>query len=238
MHDKYSYSLKMNEKFQQKEIQMEDIDLYKLPKDILVKLLATIREDVETNLEQKYKQQIQKLKIKEEILEEISDDLDERGIFYNYERCSHENCPHYMIENENDIICQTDNMFSCEGCVEVYYCSTHYSMYLNDNMLCSNCFGSDANPQVEEVIQIRVPETNDKETNDKETNDKETNDKETNDKANDDSSDEYKCEVIALNNNPNTFYAINHGYIIRVREDGSLFILGIVQIDQYTLHEI
>jgi hypothetical protein len=195
---------------------MEDIDLYKLPKDILVKLLATIRQDVEKNLEQKYNQQIQKLKIKEEMLKEIKDDLDERGIFYNYERCSHESCLHYMIENENDIICQTNDMFFCEGCLEVYYCSTHAHLYLNSDMLCSSCLGHQPNPQQ----HIEEPILNEDE--------------------------EHRCEmcgndgisVIEIKNLPNTFYSIKFGYIIRIQEDKSVLVVGIMRESKYSIYQL
>lgn len=207
---------------------MEDIDLYKLPKDVLVKLLATFRRDVEKTLEDKYAKQIEKLQLKKEIFDEIMEDLDDRGIFYNVERCSHKDCSHYMIQNDNDIFFRTSDMYPCQVCMEVWYCAIHYSNYLNHDMECNICSQPVREPQEPDDLPKLIEDRQEVEI------------------ANLDEGEEEEhvicsCDsiaVFALENLPDMYYSVNDGYIIRLREGRMIEVVAIVRPNKCSVYEV
>lgn len=189
---------------------MEDSDLYKLPKDVLVKLLATFRQDVQKALEDKYSKQISKLELKKEILNEIMEDLDDRGIFYNIEQCCHPNCSNYMIENDGGVFFRTADIYSCDICGENSYCNSHYSQYFSKNMECVSC--------VQPIHEHREPQ-------------------ELIEKKLEYAECQYmsSISVIPVKYFPNIFYCINDGYIIRLIPEAPIEVIAIIRPE--TQHE-
>ena len=201
---------------------MEDIDLYKLPKDVLIKLLATFRQDVEKTLEDKYAKQIKKLQLKKELFHEIMVNLDDRGIFYNVERCGHKDCSHYMIQNDNDIFFRTSDMYSCQVCIEVWYCSSHYSNYLNANMECNACSHPVRDPQEPDDVLIEDRQEAEIENLDEE---------------------HVTCScdtiaVFALENLPDMYYSVDDGYIMRIGKDRMIEVVAIVRPNKCSVYEL
>ena len=90
------------------------MDLYSLPKDILVKLVATIREDVVKEYEE-YKVKCLEY---ERILKEIS-----------VVKCSKENCKAYAINNRIQLPYNTDKIIYCNGKT---FCREHYDEYIKN----------------------------------------------------------------------------------------------------------
>src|SRR5665647_2181012 len=178
---------------------MENVDLYKLPKDILIKLFATFRQDVEKILEDKYAKQISKLQLKKDMLDEINMDLDDRGIFYNTEFCNHKGCKNYMMENDAGIFYRTADIYHCQACMEVWYCNDHVHEYLNEDMECNNCTIHIQQPQEPEQPPRELEEVNETDDDVPDLINAEENEPQ-----------QYKSlAVLPLHNLPNMFYSID-----------------------------
>jgi len=101
------------------------MDLYKLPKDMLVKLVAEIREDVK----EEYEEKLRKVNVK-------IDKAVEAGIFYYH--CSKNNCENFYAMTEFGEM--DEDFFYCEDC-EREYCNNHtYLCDYCDIVYCQNCY--------------------------------------------------------------------------------------------------
>ena len=100
------------------------MDLYSLPKDILVKLVATIREDV-------VKEYAEKLEECQENCREYRRLLNKITTMCN---CSHEGCEAFHTYGFTYGYYKCDKFYYCQHC-ENGYCDNHISDY----GLCEKC---------------------------------------------------------------------------------------------------
>lgn len=104
------------------------MDLYSLPKDILVKLISTIREDTI----QEYSKKIEELDIKLRLIREVS-----YNSIYPIELsyCSFPDCKSISASNyrDKDAFHNCEDMVFCDLCADTF-CDKH----LNDGV-CSDC---------------------------------------------------------------------------------------------------
>ena len=111
-------------------------DLYSLPKDMLVKLIATIREDTIKEISKKYEDQMKDLQIRYDLMKEVSD-------YSTYpisvEQCSFPNCEAMWGSNgrDTDSYYKCDDRDWCESCGKMF-CQQHIIIDSN-NIYCDNC---------------------------------------------------------------------------------------------------
>ena len=114
---------------------MSNINIYSLPKDLLFKLICTIRED----LDKKYQNEIK----------ELEEGLKECEIFID--RCRNEGCSKFNIMKNG--LNFYEQLYSCAYCWETFYCVDHldnFFIYANESegaeyYICRDCdkFGSE-----------------------------------------------------------------------------------------------
>ena len=103
------------------------VDLYKLPKDILVKLLATIREDAKKECEKEMRKIFDKLK---------------NSSNWGLSECHFKDCKKYAIYYYGDVLySNSEESFSCcHNCFD-NYCYDHSKMRkIEGEPYCVECF--------------------------------------------------------------------------------------------------
>ena len=110
------------------------MSLHKLPKDILIKIITTIEQDVrnEMQLKQKIFDQIMKIINKDYI-----------GNYIDYHICnyvlSNKTCENYSIESMDNIYFSTSNIFICLNC-DKCFCEQHLKDFDYSEEYCNECY--------------------------------------------------------------------------------------------------
>jgi len=105
------------------------VDLYKLPKDILVKLISTIRDD----MRQEYNEQIRN------IFTKVCS-----GGRNRMATCSFKDCNKCMIQDyTGEILYITDGyIYHCNECYNAYCCDHLNEGKIDGKVFCSKCFNN------------------------------------------------------------------------------------------------
>lgn len=115
---------------------MDTTELYKLPKDILVKLITTIQEQT-------------KKQLREDVKKEYSSQL--RNVFEKMvlggqcyvSRCSYIDCDKYIVNDEggNKLYSNSENFSTCYNCF-VVLCEDHLSDMnkIDGELYCNVCY--------------------------------------------------------------------------------------------------
>jgi hypothetical protein len=111
-------------------------DLYSFPKDILVKLVATIQD----NTEKRYESQIASLKIDKEIVDILKKQL-RTHVF----KCNDTKCGNFLVILSTSICAKNGpNLLICIKCSKIAYCMNHYipemTMVSTYEGICNDCF--------------------------------------------------------------------------------------------------
>lgn len=112
--------------------------LYDLPKDILIKMLTTLQEDIK----KEYETENHDLKIKNKIFDSIMQMINRnyRNLaFIDYHICNTKGCENYCIENEHGIFFSTSNIFFCVSC-DKCYCELHKVDFSISDEYCNDCY--------------------------------------------------------------------------------------------------
>ena len=114
--------------------------LYDIPKDMLVKLICTIRDDINNEWTKKYKD----LEIRYNLMRQVS--INSRNPIY-IESCSFPGCQSLMCSNDRDtdFYHNCDDMRYCDGC-ETLFCNKHREGYF-----CGSCRLIDMNEFIDEI---------------------------------------------------------------------------------------
>ena len=123
---------------------MNTTDLYKLPKDILVKLIMTIQEQTKQDAEKEH----------QEHLRSIFEMIDyERN--YTMDSCCVISCDKYVVRDNSHILYTntSEKMSECQGCFECF-CEEH-SNYLKkiNPVIGSDIYDPNGEPHCEDCIK-------------------------------------------------------------------------------------
>jgi hypothetical protein len=112
--------------------------LYDLPKDILVKMLTTLEQNIRKEFKEQYFPLTLKSKVFDKVMEMINGDY-RNMLFADYHICNFKNCENYSIENQNSIYFSTTNIFFCLNC-DTCFCETHKKDFDLSAEYCNECY--------------------------------------------------------------------------------------------------
>lgn len=110
-------------------------ELYKLPKDLLIKLICNLEKDLRVSIRKEYEDELTRLKVRSNVLSAIDRRL--------YITCDHHGCPSYRTTSAipNDDYWRSTGYHICNEC-NARFCERHSKMYSTAFTHCRRCVNS------------------------------------------------------------------------------------------------